>query len=76
MMFCLKFLGYKLAIDNYISNHSVLKVILTFNISNIKKEGGFDSKIFVGIMWYTQFFPLSAPLKSLVWYLSIWPKFT
>ena len=48
------------------TKHSVLRVVLTFNISNIKKEGGFDSKIFVGIMWYTQFFPLSAPPKSLV----------
>ena len=27
--------------------HSVLRVVLTLNISNIKKEGGFDSRIYV-----------------------------
>ena len=45
--------------------HSVLKVILTFNISNIKKEGGFDSRIYEQITWYIQFFPLSA-LKCMI----------
>ena len=57
---------FDLKLQLRIASHSVLRVVLTFNISNIKKEGGFDSRIFVGIMWYTQFFPLSAPPKSLV----------
>ena len=39
--------------------HSLLKVILTFNISNLKKKGAFGSRIYVQITWYAQFFPLS-----------------
>ena len=41
------------------SDHSVLRVILTFNISNLKKNFGFDSRSCVQITWYAQFFPLT-----------------
>ena len=40
--------------------YSVLRIVFTFNNSNTKKEGGFDSRIYVQITWYVQFFPLSA----------------
>ena len=44
--------------------HSVLRMISTFNISNTKKDCGFDSRILVQIIWYIQIFPLSAPLSK------------
>ena len=45
--------------------HRLLRIVLTFNISNMRKEGGFDSIIYVGITWYTQFFPVSATLGAI-----------
>ena len=44
----------------------MLRVVLTSNISNLKKDRGFDSIIYVKITWYAQFFPLSALTKSLL----------
>ena len=39
---------------------SVLRVVFTFNISNTKKEGDFDSRIYKQITLHVQLFPLSA----------------
>ena len=50
-------------IDNYNKVHTVLRMVFTFNISNIKKEGGFNIMNCVQIMWCIQFLPLSAPPK-------------
>ena len=43
----------------------MLKGILTFNISNIKKKGGFGSRIYVRITWYAQFYPLTALISMI-----------
>ena len=41
----------------YEGEHSVLRGVLTFNISNMKKVQVFDTRIHVRIMWYIWFFP-------------------
>ena len=51
--------------------HRVLRAVLTFKISNTKKDSGFDSRIYVQIIWYTHIFPLSALIKSLLWVFGI-----
>ena len=53
----------------------MLRVVLTFKISNIRKDRGFDSRIYIQIIWYTYNFPLSALIKSLMWVFRIASKF-
>ena len=55
--------------------HMVLRAISTFKISNTRKDSGFDSRIYVQIVWYTHIFPLSALIKSLLWVFRIASKF-
>ena len=37
--------------------HRVPKGVPSFNISNMKKDSSFSSKIHLGFTWYAQFFP-------------------
>ena len=46
-----------------VTGHRVPRVILTFDISNTKKVNIFDTRIYVQIMLYIQFLPVSAPPK-------------
>ena len=63
-------------VSQVISHSSVLRLVLTFNISNLKKDNGFYTRIYVQITWYAQFFPLTALTKSLLSDFLIRSKFS